>query len=569
MTIQNPDPLAGCPRLVFGSEDSTDLDTLCVVDAIPPMQEARRWCRSADENRNLIVVSDGLVRDCFKGSPDETNNALLATYALHPQQHPCPVTRPLPRVVPLKAVRAIRIVLSLLSRTPLRAPLKAALTSHDQAHRQRALAQLDFAALSISADVAKSIAFQLGQLLALIGGQELYTKSAVAAFRPALAPLLRREPSASRAPLGALRDDVLAAMVDVGSHADGDLNVFCYYSSVLQHWNRYALQARGVVIDLRSERCLVRPYDKFFRLGEVDGWRQSDFAGREPDEIVEKVDGSLVSLFRHEGRLRFASKGRFDSAQALAATRLASGYALDRLDLDRFDHVFEVICDENRFPRGFTSVRYPSEGLYLIGLRDRLTGALAPYSEVASWARLAGLRYPRLFTGTFAEALQACAEPTWQNTEGWIANFGGRRVKLKHAAYQQTSRIINGLKHGGDRLFRQYLRQGRAARASFGESLPPDFRPHLDTVLAPYAPLRDGLLAAAVAYVAEHFSGDIRAFVAHLEQAVAQPYRGLLIRMARGHAADEALHRALAWTLLKAPQRQSGSGWDLSSEEVV
>ena len=554
---------------MFGSEDSTDLDTLYVVDAIPPMQEARRWCRSPDENRNLIVVSDGLVRDCFKGSPDETNNALFETHALHPQQHPCPVTRLLPRVVPLKAVRAIRVVLSLLSRTPLRVPLKAALTSHDQAHRQRALAQIDFTSLSFSADVAKSIAFQLGQLLALIGGQALYTKSAVAAFRPDLAALLRRDPSASRAPLGALRDDVLAAMSDVGSHADGDLNVFCYRSSLLPSWSHYALQSRGVVIDLRSERCLVRPYDKFFRLDEVDGWRRADFAGVEPDEIVEKVDGSLVSLFRHGGRLRFASKGRFDSAQALSAARLGAGYALERLDLDRFDHVFEVICDENRYPRGFTSVRYPSEGLYLIGLRDRLTGEMAPYAEVASWAREAGLSHPRLFTGTFAEAVRSCEETTWQNTEGWIARFGGRRVKLKHAAYRRTSNFINGLKHGGDRVFRQYLRLNGVSRASFGEGLPPDFRPHLDAVLASYAPLREGLHAAAASHVAAHFAGDIPAFVAHLERSVARPYRGLMIRMAREHTIDEVLHRALAWTLLKAPQRQSGSAWDLSLEAVV
>lgn len=561
------DPLAGRPRLIFGSEDSLDLDVVYLVDAIPDIQSARRLCRSDTENRNLVVVEDGVVVDCFKGSPDETHNALLRTHALHPQAHPLPLSAPLPRIVPLKAVRAVRITLSLLSRTPARARIKAALTSFDQQRRLDVLRQLDFTALPLSADVAKSIAFQLGQLRALIDGDEHYTKSAVAAALPDLAPLLARDPGADRAALNALRDDLLGAMAMVDTQADGDLNVFCYRSSALPAWNQLALQSRGVVIDMRRERCLVQPYDKFFQLDEVDGWRREDFAGQRPDEIVEKVDGSLVSLFRHQGALRFVSKGRFDSAQAQAALRLSSQYDLSVLDLDRWDHVFEVVCDDNRFPRGFTSVRYDAEALYLIGLRDRHTREMASYEAVVSAAQAAGLRHPRRYTGTFEQAVAACADPRWHNEEGWIARFGERRVKLKRASYRKTSNVINGIKHGSGRIFRQYLKMSAQQRAAFGDFMPPDLRPHLDAELAPYAAHRARLEEAAAQVVSAHFDGDIRALIAHIEASIAPAYRGVLLRLARGQPGGEATHRALAWTLRHAPERARADGWDLSLEE--
>ncbi|MFT4974501.1 MAG: hypothetical protein ACI8S6_000384 [Myxococcota bacterium] len=566
--MDQTDLLAGHPRLIFGSADSRDLDVIYVVDAIPDTRRARQLCASKQENRNLIVIEGGVVRDCFKGSPDETNNALLRTYALHLQQHPLPVTRPLPRIVPLKAVRAVRIVLSLLSRTPLRPRIKPALTAHDQALRLTVLREIDFTALDFDADVAKSIAFQLGQLRALIGGEECYTKAEVAAAWPSLAGLLGREPGADRAPLNALRDGLLDEMSDVYSRADGDLSIFCYRSSTLSVWSRYALQSRGVIIDLRAEECLCRPYEKFFRLGEVDGWLPEDFAGRQPDEIVEKIDGSLVSLFRHRGELRFASKGSFDNPQVRAAARLVGG-GIERLDLEQWDHVFEVVCTENRFPTGFTSVRYEEEGLYLIGLRDRRTGAMAPYDVVAEAARSAGLGFPRRFEGTFDEAAAACAERRWDNTEGWIARFGERRVKLKRAAYLLTSGVLNGLKHNPERILRQHLRRSESDRAAFGDFMPPDLAHHLDTALAPYTSARAQLEAAARAHAEAHFRGDIRAHVALLEETIAPVYRGLLIRAAREQELSAPLHRAAAWTLREAPERLQPGGCDLSAEQLT
>ena len=69
-------------RYIHGSENSTDLDVIYVVDELPSLQECKTFCSDKDENRNLITVENGIVTSVYKGTPDEVNNSLLRTYNL-------------------------------------------------------------------------------------------------------------------------------------------------------------------------------------------------------------------------------------------------------------------------------------------------------------------------------------------------------------------------------------------------------------------------------------------------------------------------------------------------------
>lgn len=186
-------------RYVHGSQDSTDLDVIYVMDSLPSFVECQRFC-SADkqENRNIIVIRDGIVTACFKGLPDEVNNALLTTWHLHEQAYPLLITRRVERDVFLKDVTATRKILSPLTTTELRPQIKAALKA-DWPGRVRALQELDLAGVTLlrdrgrlQADLLKSMAFQTGMALGLHQGAELYTKGDIAAHFPALAPYLAR-----------------------------------------------------------------------------------------------------------------------------------------------------------------------------------------------------------------------------------------------------------------------------------------------------------------------------------------------------------------------------------------
>ena len=188
-------------RYIHGSEDSTDLDVIYVVDELPSLQECKTFCSDKEENMNLITVENGIVTSVYKGTPDEVNNALLDTYKLHEQEYPLLVERKVERDVHIKAIRAVRGILSHLSRSMFRPEIKNALRGSWSVRIETLqmiydhFDEIDFDSLQNNMsgdDVKKLIAFQIGQVLALTDFVELYTKSEIASYFTDLKPYLYR-----------------------------------------------------------------------------------------------------------------------------------------------------------------------------------------------------------------------------------------------------------------------------------------------------------------------------------------------------------------------------------------
>lgn len=188
------------PMIIHGSENSLDIDAYVIVPKILERGQAKQLCDSYKEvNANLIFVENGEVKWSYKGTTDECNNSILATYHLHEQTHPCPVTHAVARNAGLKMLRTLRGMLGYNSRTELRDVIKKALQSSSLDEKMTALRQVnlheikDFQKTTLI-ETYKFFAFQLGQTLALIeDNQELFTKNAVAKYYPQLAPYLNRE----------------------------------------------------------------------------------------------------------------------------------------------------------------------------------------------------------------------------------------------------------------------------------------------------------------------------------------------------------------------------------------
>lgn len=187
-------------RYVHGSADSTDLDVVYVFEKMPSFEECQIFCRSdPKENRNIIVVEDGIVKSCFKGLADEMNNALLATYSLHEQEFPLLIKQAVPRDIFLKDITITRKVISPLTETPMRRQVKAVLRADWKQRlafmKELKLIEIDFDHVGKwkKEDLLKSIAFQLGQGIGLHQGLELYTKADIAEYIPELYPYLYRQ----------------------------------------------------------------------------------------------------------------------------------------------------------------------------------------------------------------------------------------------------------------------------------------------------------------------------------------------------------------------------------------
>lgn len=187
-------------RYIHGSADSIDLDTVYVFEEMPSFLQCQHFCQShTSENKNIIVIGDGIVVDSFKGLPDEVNNALYTTYPLHAQEYPLLVNRMVSRDVFLKDITVTRKLLSSLTRTNLRPVIKDALRGNWQcrlsALRSLALSEIRFMQSDdgFPLELRKMFAFQLGQAIGLHQGKELYTKADISAVFPNLHPYLYRE----------------------------------------------------------------------------------------------------------------------------------------------------------------------------------------------------------------------------------------------------------------------------------------------------------------------------------------------------------------------------------------
>jgi len=147
-------------KIRFGSPNSRDKDAAYVFQEMPSMAECKEFCRNEEENRNIIVLEDGVVRETFKGLPDEMNNSLYYTFDLHDQSSENPILKPIKRIIPLKVVRANRIALSMLARTQYRSEVKQALSSYNFNERIKTLGGIDFRKAELDPEQLKAIAFQ-------------------------------------------------------------------------------------------------------------------------------------------------------------------------------------------------------------------------------------------------------------------------------------------------------------------------------------------------------------------------------------------------------------------------
>ncbi len=192
--------------ITHGSENSLDKDVYVIISNSLPMKEAKKVCDSFKEfNANLITVKDGVVDWVYKGTKDECNNSILATYTFHKQEFPCPITHSMERVYAQKMLRTVRGLLSYVSRTELRETIKAALVTQDMNQKIDALKQINLNTItdfekSPIIETYKFYAFQMGQTLALLQDNvELFTKNSVAQYYPELSIYLERKESSPQA----------------------------------------------------------------------------------------------------------------------------------------------------------------------------------------------------------------------------------------------------------------------------------------------------------------------------------------------------------------------------------
>ncbi len=228
----------------------------------------------------------------------------------------------------------------------------------------------------------------------------------------------------------------------------GDLRLYCYSKQCAfdRNWNEVTIAARGIVLN-SDGKIVATPFPKFFNWGERDQTWPA-----EPFHVYEKLDGSLIIVFWHEGEWHTATKGSFYSDQAKWAKQKLKN--IEKHLVPGITYLFEAIYKENRIV-----INYDFEDLVLLGAYEA-SGMEIPFLELTWFYERRAFRCAKIVKISSFGDLMERAKALSANEEGWVIRFySGLRLKVKGDEYKRIHNLVSNLtplfvwellKNGGD-----------------------------------------------------------------------------------------------------------------------
>ena len=235
--------------------------------------------------------------------------------------------------------------------------------------------------------------------------------------------------------LTGLTAEVDAGNVSMKENGEG-LQIYCYtmQATIERNWNVFSAMSRGLILDVENKKIVATPFCKFWNFGEVHYIPDEDFV------VTEKIDGSMGIVFYHNGRWQVATKGSFQSEQALWAMDYLNKN-IDKTFLESdITYLVEIVYAENRIV-----IPYDEDGLYILSTyRAGFEEALGMPINVPESLRVAGFKVPKCYGYESIDSIIADAKVLHMFEEGFVVRFfNGHRVKIKGDEYCRVHRLIS------------------------------------------------------------------------------------------------------------------------------
>lgn len=234
----------------------------------------------------------------------------------------------------------------------------------------------------------------------------------------------------------------------IDEKTSGPLSLFNYTDKCQMNgaWNKATRQARGLIIDRKAQVIVARPFKKFFNLNEnqwstisqLPVWSETELV-----EVTDKMDGSLGIIYWYEGEWRVATRGSFDSTQAVWANAfIHANWKLDKLDKS-YTWLGEIIYPENRVVVDYKGM----EDVVLLAAVHTASGTELDRGSLVAAGEDIGARVVRIDTVSGFDHLLKLKASLSFNTEGWVVHFPrtNQRVKIKTDDYLRVHRIVSNL----------------------------------------------------------------------------------------------------------------------------
>lgn len=253
-------------------------------------------------------------------------------------------------------------------------------------------------------------------------------------------------------------------------HPTADLYIYNYTARAQYEpmWNEATMTCRGLITDGEG-KIVARPFTKFFNLEQMESLPD------EPFEVYEKLDGSLGIMYWLDGKPYIATRGSFDSPQAIESNRLLLLYVTERLD-QSITYLFEIIYPENRIVVDYGDYR----GLTMIAAIRTDDGLEIPLYKPKGEKTFQDFHTAKLHVFQDIHDLRmftAC------NFEGFVVRFqSGLRVKVKLSEYVRLHRLLTGISE--KRILEDYLMPG--SLDALYESVPDEFKDWVNETVAKF-----------------------------------------------------------------------------------
>lgn len=203
-------------------------------------------------------------------------------------------------------------------------------------------------------------------------------------------------------------------------------------------WTNPAVRTcRGVIVD-DDWNLHARPWAKFFNHGQAEA---GDLDLTAPVEVTDKLDGSLGIIHpTPDGTLRVATRGSFESDQAIHATEWLDARDWPLHDVRDYTLLVEIIYPDNRIVCDYGD----RDELVLLGAVHVETGDYYGPTDARAISRWPGAVADTFPYVTLRDALAAPPRP---GAEGLCVRYldESRIVKIKQDDYVALHKIVTGL----------------------------------------------------------------------------------------------------------------------------
>lgn len=220
-------------------------------------------------------------------------------------------------------------------------------------------------------------------------------------------------------------------------------------------WDRYDgfyRECRSIVIDVINDYIVLAPFSKFFNINELEETSleniQKKIENAKTVEFSDKLDGSMQTATWYDEKIVMAGSQAINPDKSW---RLQDGYRMihdfpgyEQMLKDHQDmtFIFEYISLKDAHVVKYTKEQ---EGLYLIGIRNNLTGKESSYNTVIVTAHAYGVPTTKVFDKTLDVIMTELDDKSSDEAEGFVINVDGYRVKLKYNDYVHIHKALSKL----------------------------------------------------------------------------------------------------------------------------